>query len=137
MLKFGDFPISAMNFFSKFLSIFDFPFQRQRISTLCLVSLVLLSLSVVSQAQAIDEEEPDPVAIFNQGQDAHEKGDLPAAVKFYEQALKIVPEFPEAEFQRGAALLSLGKTDEAEKSFRRAAALRAIGRRRWRVWARF
>lgn len=114
-----------MIFFSIFFSVFDFPFRRQRISVLCLVSVVLLSLSLVSPGQETGEEEPDPVAIFNQGQEAHEKGDLPTAVKYYEQALKIVPEFPEAEFQRGNALLSLGKTGEAEKSFRRAAALRA------------
>ncbi|HEX8637507.1 MAG TPA: tetratricopeptide repeat protein [Pyrinomonadaceae bacterium] len=107
-----------------FFSISVFQLLRQRFSPLCAVSLVLLSLSIVSPAQETSEDELDPVAIFNQGQDAHEKGDLAAAVKFYEQALKIAPEFPEAEFQRGGALLILGKRDEAEKSFRRAAALR-------------
>lgn len=110
-----------MNFFS----IFNFLSARQRISFLCAISLVILSFSMISTAQETADVEPDPVAVFNQGQDAHEKGDLAAAVKFYEQALKIIPEFPEAEFQRGLALLSLGKPDEAEKSFRRAVALRA------------
>lgn len=114
-----------MNFFSMFFSIHDFHLQRRRLRMLCAVSVVLLSLSFVSPAQETAEDELDPVAIFNQGQDAHEKGDLATAVKFYEQALKIAPEFPEAEFQRGAALLSLGNRKEAEKSFRRAAALRA------------
>ena len=71
-----------------------------------------------------ENTEKDPVKIFNQAQDAHEKGDLETALKLYEEALKIVPEFPEAEFQRGNALLSLKKTDEAEKAFRRAIQLR-------------
>lgn len=79
-----------------------------------------------SPAASAQEEnnQPDLIKLFNQGQDAHEKGDFKTALKFYEEALKIFPEFPEAEFQRGAAFISLGKTDEAEKAFRRAAELR-------------
>ncbi|MDQ3179726.1 MAG: tetratricopeptide repeat protein [Acidobacteriota bacterium] len=62
--------------------------------------------------------------LFNQGQDAHEKGDLQTALKFYDEAIKLAPEFPEAEYQRGNALQSLGKIAEAEKAFRRALELR-------------
>ncbi len=72
-----------------------------------------------------EAETKDPVQIFNQGQNAHEKGDYKTALKFYDEALKIIPEFPEAEFQRGNVFLLLNKTDEAEKAFRRAIALRA------------
>ncbi|MDI1240664.1 MAG: tetratricopeptide repeat protein [bacterium] len=64
------------------------------------------------------------VELFNQGQDAHEKGDLPAALGFYEKALEAFPEFPEAEVQRGNALLALKRPDDAEKAFRRALELR-------------
>src|SRR6185369_8779581 len=42
------------------------------------------------------------------------------ALAFYEQALKVRPEFPEAEFQRGNALASLNRLAEAEAAFRRA-----------------
>lgn len=66
----------------------------------------------------------DPAKLFNQGQDAHEKGDYQNAVKFYDEALKLAPEFPEAEYQKGAALVSLGKNTEAEKAFYRAIELR-------------
>ena len=77
----------------------------------------------MSFAQA--EPEPnDPLTLFNQGQDAHEKGNLNTALKFYDEAIKLAPEFPEAEYQRGNALNSLGKTVEAEKAFRRAIELR-------------
>lgn len=124
MLKFAESRISAMNFFSTYYSIFDLLFRLRNFALFSVVLIVLLSFSIVSEAQEAGENELDPVAIFNQGQDAHERGDLATAVKFYQQALKIVPEFPEAEFQRGAALLSLGKIAEAEKSFRRAVQLR-------------
>jgi protein O-GlcNAc transferase len=66
----------------------------------------------------------DPIALFNQGQDAQEKGDNEAAIKLYDQALKLVPEFPEAEYQKATAYFSLKKLVEAEKSFRKAIELR-------------
>jgi tetratricopeptide (TPR) repeat protein len=53
------------------------------------------------------EPAQDAVAIFNRAQDVHEKGDLAGAIKLYEQALKILPEFPEAEYQRGTAEIAL------------------------------
>ncbi|HXG85159.1 MAG TPA: tetratricopeptide repeat protein, partial [Pyrinomonadaceae bacterium] len=39
--------------------------------------------------------------------------------------VRLAPDFPEAEFQRGNALTSLNKPDEAEQAFRRALELRA------------
>jgi len=84
-------------------------------------SFFIISFAAISFAQ---DETKDPIEIFNQGQAAHEKGDLQTALKLYEEALKFLPEFPEAEFQRGNVLLSLNKTDEAEKAFRRALELR-------------
>ncbi|MEP7038932.1 MAG: tetratricopeptide repeat protein [Acidobacteriota bacterium] len=101
----------------------NFAHQR-KITFLILIISLVFSLTSVCFAQEVDEAK-DPVKIFYQGQEAHEKGDLQTALKLYDEALKIVPEFPEAEYQRGTALLSLGKRDEAEKSFRRALELRA------------
>jgi len=76
-----------------------------------------------SIAQTEDGSE-DAVALFNAAQDLHERGDLAGAIELYEKALKAVPEFPEAEYQRGMAELALGNKAEAEKSFRRALKLR-------------
>lgn len=70
------------------------------------------------------DDMPDAVAIFNQGQDLHEKGDFAGAIKLYERALKIIPEFPEAAYQRGLAELALGNKTEAEVSLRMAVELR-------------
>jgi tetratricopeptide (TPR) repeat protein len=91
---------------------------------LCVVFvLVWFAASGIAQEDE-NESSVEAVKIFNQAQDAHEKGDLPTALKFYEAALKINPEFPEAEYQRGNALISLGKIAEAERAFRRAVELR-------------
>lgn len=101
--------------------------SRQRFAPIFLVAAVALFFSCVVHnvfAQEEPEKPGDPVKLFNQGQDAHEKGDFQTALKFYEEALKIAPEFPEAEYQRGAALVSLGKNSEAEKAFSRAVELR-------------
>ena len=86
---------------------------------------VVLLLFNFCFAQEVDgKSEKDPVKIFNQAQDAHEKGDFQTALKLYEEAVKIFPEFPEAEYQRGNILISLNKPDEAERAFRRAIELR-------------
>lgn len=95
------------------------------------ISAFIFSALVFGAAAAHGQEDTDEddrsgeaVALFNQGQDAHEKGDLETALKFYDDALKIIPEFPEAEYQRGAAFLSMKNYEEAEKAFRRALELR-------------
>ncbi len=96
----------------------------RRLVRLALTAIVIAGfLALVGLAQG-NEDTGDAVAIFNQAQNAHEKGDLPTAINLYEKALKILPEFPEAEYQRGTALLALGKTDDAEKGFRRSVELR-------------
>ncbi|MBS1792254.1 MAG: tetratricopeptide repeat protein [Acidobacteria bacterium] len=102
----------------------SFLFSRKPVLAL-IVSLLLGALGAMP-APAQDGAAPaDAVAVFNQGQDAHEKGDLKTAIDLYRKALGIVPEFPEAEYQLGAACLALNRTDEAEAAFRRAVELRA------------
>ena len=72
----------------------------------------------VSAQEAFGDDATDPVRLFERGQSAHARGELEKAIGFYEQALKVRPEFPEAEFQRGNALASLGRLPEAEAAFR-------------------
>lgn len=96
--------------------------EQPRILTVCFVLLLLLATGFAQEKAA---ETKDPIQIFNQGQDAHEKGDYRTALGFYDEAVKLLPEFPEAEFQRGNALVSLNRMPEAEKAFRRALELRA------------
>ena len=71
-----------------------------------------------------DDGSAEAIKLFQQGQDVHEKGQLSAAIDLYDKAIAIIPEFPEAELQRGNALVSLGRMDDAEKAFRRAVELR-------------
>ena len=116
--KIYTFLIRTMRFFSPaFFSLL------RKSAAVLLAGTSILLFQTFARAQG-DEEAPNAVALFNEAQDLHEKGDLAGAIILYDKALKIVPEFPEAEYQRGVAELSLGKTDEAEKSFRRAIELR-------------
>jgi tetratricopeptide (TPR) repeat protein len=78
-----------------------------------------------AEAQDGSDDTDSAVAVFNRGQDAHEKGDLKTAIELYQKALTIVPEFPEAELQLGNALQTSGRLDEAESAFRKAVELRA------------
>ncbi|HBB87250.1 MAG TPA: hypothetical protein DC047_06515 [Blastocatellia bacterium] len=86
-------------------------------------------------ADAFGDSGADPVKLFEQGQNAHARGDslkdpaekvqkYESALEYYDEAIKVRPEFPEAEFQKGNVLASLGRAAEAESSFRRAIELR-------------
>ncbi len=83
---------------------------------------------IVGLAQSEDvfsDAAADPVKLFERGQNAHARGDLRKALEFYEEAIKVRPEFAEAEFQKGSVLAALGeRLDESESSFRRAIELR-------------
>lgn len=89
-------------------------------------------------AQTVDafgDSGADPVKLFEQGQNAHARADLvkdsaekiekyKRALEYYDEAIKVRPEFPEAEFQRANVLTSIGRLSEAERGFRRALDLR-------------
>lgn len=106
------------------ISIFSFTFKSKPKKFLLLFFTGILIFTGASKSFSQVEEQPDPVKLFQQGQNAHEKGDLQLALEFYDAAIKVAPEFPEAEYQRGVAFIQLNKPAEAEEAFRRAIELR-------------
>lgn len=103
---------------------------RSRSHTLIICAIALLvGLGCVAQTRAqsddFGDDASDPIQLFKRGQDAHARGDYEQALSLYDAAIKVRPEFPEALFQRGNALVSLNRFPEAEKSFQSAATLRA------------
>jgi len=98
--------------------------KRVLVVATCFALLPLcLDACLKVSAQTVDvfgDDAADPVRLFERGQSAHARGEIEKALGFYEQALKVRPEFPEAEFQRGNALASLGRLAEADAAFRRA-----------------
>lgn len=102
-------------------------FPRRIFISCCTFLTLSILLSPQLRAQTDDvfgDSAADPVKLFERGQNAHARGELEKALQFYEQALKVRPDFPEAEFQKGGALVSLGRLPEAEASFRRAITLK-------------
>lgn len=85
-----------------------------------LFTLLCVSLTRAQTNSTETTDDSEAVKLFQQGQDAHEAGDLKRALELYEQAIKLRPEFPEAEFQRATALITLNRLPEAEKGLRRA-----------------
>src|SRR5437762_2279009 len=86
---------------------------QELIAAVCFV-LVSLVVPAAAQTDEFGDSAADPVKLFERGQNAHAHGDFEKALEFYEQAIKVRPEFPEAEFQKGNALVSLSRYDEAE-----------------------
>src|SRR5436190_5183964 len=93
-------------------------------SLLFLLLAGLLSLTATAQTDEFGDAAADPIKLFERGQGAHGRGEFEKALDYYNQALKVRPEFPEAEFQRGNVLVSLARLEEAEKSFRQAIQLK-------------
>lgn len=85
---------------------------------------IVIAFSGVKTPSQTDNEVRQAIALFEQGQNVHEKGNLDEAIRLYTKALELLPEFPEAELQRGTAYFSQKKFDDAESSFRRAVELR-------------
>ncbi len=106
------------------LAASDFQPSMKRFSVTISILLVLFLSQAAGLAKAQETDDQDPVKIFDDAQTAHEKGDFEIALKLYDKALEIIPEFPEAEYQRGNALNSLRRPAEAEQAFRRAIELR-------------
>src|SRR2546430_7860691 len=101
------------------------PRSRAPILSAAFILLIATCFQIAKgQAQEIADSENDPVKLFDRGQDAHGKGDYKTAIQFYEAAVKLKPEFPEAEFQRAMALLATNRKAEAIEGFNRAVALR-------------
>src|SRR5687767_2211380 len=100
---------------------------RQRLVPALLLALALLWCASGARAQETDEfgdTAADPVKLFDRAQEAHAKKEFERALELYEEALQLRPDFPEAEFQKAAALVALKRLPEAEKAYRRAMELR-------------
>jgi len=89
-----------------------------------LLALCCFNTAHAQTDDAFTDGAADPVKLFERGQSAHARGDFLKALEYYEEAIKVRPEFAEAEFQRGNALVGLGRLAEAESGFRRAIELR-------------
>jgi tetratricopeptide (TPR) repeat protein len=80
--------------------------------------------AVFAQDNPFSDGSADPVKLFERGQNAHAHGQLEKALEFYDEAIRVRPEFPEAEYQRATALVTLNRLTEAERGFKRAIELR-------------
>jgi tetratricopeptide (TPR) repeat protein len=92
-----------------------------QVLAVALALMLIPNLSVLAQT-GVDSDRA--IAVFSEAQDLHERGSLVEAIELYRAALKIFPEFPEASFQLGIALVQSGERTEAEDVFRRTIELR-------------
>jgi len=103
----------------------SFPIGAFGLAACLLMAVLVLEQGASAQEPAPSDDAARAVEMFNQAQGLHEKGDLAGAVGLYGKALEILPEFPEAEYQRAMAYLGLGRDADAEASLRSAISHRA------------
>lgn len=101
-----------------------------------LITLFTLGLLLVAGVAVADMSPPTPVPAarppaavtaesrYNEGLEAHKRGDYVGAVRAFEAAIKIRQAFPEAWNGLGFALRQQKKYPEAVKAYERALALR-------------
>ena len=108
-----------------FHSLLRLTFKWTIAASLVLGAVAAIGITALAQEDPPKNPTDQAIALFEQGQDEHGKGNLAKAIELYEQATKLLPEFAEAEYQKGNAYLALGKEQDAEKAFRRAVEIRA------------
>jgi len=102
----------------------QFRSSRPFVCAFVLVLIATCGQQALAQSDDPANGETDPIKLFERGQDAHAKGDTKLAIQLYEAAIKLRPEFPEAEFQRAMILVVSNRQAEAIEGFKRAVALR-------------
>ena len=73
----------------------------------CFALLAVCPRVSAQTVETFGDDATDPVRLFERGQGAHARGELEKAIGFYDQALKVRPEFPAAEFQRGSCRFTI------------------------------
>lgn len=125
------------------LGCYDSPGVSNEMYVLILAFTLATSFQASAQARrssappvASHPEDQDAKSLFEQGQNAHERGNLNSAVKLYSGAIQKDPTRYQVYYQRAVALIALERSSEAESDLRKTIELepdfpkahRALGR---------
>lgn len=88
---------------------------------------LLMGAGTPSKSTRSESATPRHVQYYNDGVKAQAQGDYERAVKLYQKALKVQPEFPDALNNLGFSLRSIGKQymDEAMQAYNKALSLKS------------
>jgi tetratricopeptide (TPR) repeat protein len=91
-----------------------------RLTARIALMILLVSFSASAQSRAASDDKRHQAALaFEEGQNAHERGDLLTAVRHYTAAIASEPSLFQPYYQRAMALMALGRASEAAKDFRK------------------
>lgn len=84
------------------------------------IAFVILLIASFASAQTRGDSKQEAAHAFEEGQNAHQRGDLTLAVRFYSSAIEADPTLFQAYYQRANALVQLSREAEAEADFKKA-----------------
>jgi tetratricopeptide (TPR) repeat protein len=96
---------------------------RRRYGELATAGALAVGLAVVANRRIVDIDLMRAVTLMNLGTYVAEAGDLPSAEQCFARAVELEPDFAEAQYNLGLALLQMNRPDEAVAPFTRAAEL--------------
>jgi tetratricopeptide (TPR) repeat protein len=97
------------------------------IAVVAILMPLLLGAGTPSQSTRSESATPRHVQYYNDGVKAQAQGDYERAVKLYEKALRVQPDFPDALNNLGFSLRSIGKQymDQAMQAYDKALGLKS------------
>src|SRR5256714_9201692 len=98
---------------------------RMRLSRFIVIFILLAIAAPLCRAQTggNNEDRRAAAAAFDEGQNAQQRGDHAAAVRYYSNAINAAPSLYQPYYQRATALMALNREKEAEADLRKVIAL--------------
>jgi len=88
-----------------------------------LTLLIIAAPTCGAQTNGLNEDRQAAAAAFEEGQNAQQRGDHSAAVRYYSNAINAAPSLYQPYYQRATALIALARDKEAEADLRKVIAM--------------
>src|SRR5436853_34678 len=106
----------------------------RRLRFITLLTLIAISSPICrAQSNGHSDDRQAAAAAFEEGQNAQQRGDHSAAVRYYTNAINAAPSLFQPYYQRATAFIAMGRDKEAEADLRKVIAMQPDFARAYRA----